>query len=114
MATSSRHPNFAERNGATVLLSGGVLLIVAAVAAVFTGHEMVAAGIAVPGVLAVLIAAILSRMEGPFHFLGMSGHLRPVDSVPVAQDATIETPTKLQLENVPAGRGGEASIAAEE
>lgn len=79
MPKQREQPSFAERHGATVLLVAGMTLILSAVGAVFTDHELAATGLAASGLLAVLAAAVLSRMEGPFSFLGMSGNLRSTD-----------------------------------
>lgn len=61
------------------MLSAGALLILAAVAAVFTGHGVVAGGLALTGLVALVTGAVLSRMEGPFRLFGFSGNLRAVD-----------------------------------
>ncbi len=48
----------------------------AGIVAVFTGHQWIAGGMWTAGLLAVTMAAVLSRMEGPFSLLGLSGNLR--------------------------------------
>jgi hypothetical protein len=88
MPERDRRPNFAERNGATVLLFAGGALILAAIAAVFLGHQVVAEAIASTGVIAVVVATVLSRMEGEFKLWGLSGRLRP--SVPVPSEVVEE------------------------
>ena len=73
---------FAERHGPTVLLSVGVGLILAAIAAVFTNHQLIAGGMSTTGMVAIVVAAILGRMEGPFKLLFLSGSLRqPTDQL---------------------------------
>jgi hypothetical protein len=74
-STSSVTPGFAERHGPTVLLFVGVCLILAAIAAVFTNHQLIAGGMSTTGVVAIITAAVLSRMVGPFKLLGLSGSL---------------------------------------
>jgi hypothetical protein len=71
--------SFAEVYGPTVLLVAGILLVAAAIAAVFTGHQWTAGGMVVPGLVAIAMAAMLSRMEGKFTLFGLSGSLRPRD-----------------------------------
>lgn len=55
----------------------GILLILSAIAAVFTGHQWIAGGMSTTGLIAIAMAAMLSRMEGKFNLLGLSGSLRP-------------------------------------
>lgn len=78
LAASPRaYESFAERHGPTVLLIAGILLILSAIAAVFTGHQLIACGMSTIGLIAIAMAAMLSRMEGDFSLLGLSGSLRP-------------------------------------
>jgi len=58
-------------------LIAGIALILAAIAAVFTGHQWIAGGMSTTGLIAIAMAAMLSRMEGKFNLLGLSGSLRP-------------------------------------
>ncbi|HEX8207544.1 MAG TPA: hypothetical protein VF587_15885 [Solirubrobacteraceae bacterium] len=79
MAEPSRQQNLAERNGPAILVFAGVVIALAAVAAVFSGHELFAGGLALPGVLSIALGALIARMEGPFSLFGVSGNLRPID-----------------------------------
>jgi hypothetical protein len=58
-------------------LIAGILLILSAIAAVFTGHQWIAGGMSTTGLIAIAMAAMMSRMEGKFSLLGLSGSLRP-------------------------------------
>jgi hypothetical protein len=81
LARRAGHPSeshtFAERNGPTVLLVAGAGLILASIVGVFTDHHVIATGLAVTGLVAIVAATVLSRMEGHFTIYGLSGNLRP-------------------------------------
>jgi hypothetical protein len=62
-----------------MLITAGALIVPSTVVAVFAGHEVVAGGLVLTGVLSILTGAVLGRMEGPFTFLCISGNLRPLD-----------------------------------
>jgi hypothetical protein len=66
---------FAERHGPTVLLGVGVVLVLVGLAGVFTGHQVVAGAMCTTGVVAIIAAAVLSRMEGQFKVFFLSGSL---------------------------------------
>lgn len=68
-------PGFAERHGPTVLLAVGVALVLVGLACVFTGHQVVAGAMCTTGVMAIISAAVLSRMEGKFKVFFLSGNL---------------------------------------
>jgi len=75
---------FAEQHGPTVLLFVGVGLIFSGVAAVFAGHQLVAGGMFTTGVVAIVVAVVVSRMVGPFKLFFVSGNLRENDQPPSA------------------------------
>jgi len=75
MANQLSKPGFAERHGPTVLLAVGVMLVVAGLAGVFTAHQVAASAMFTTGVVAIIAAAILSRMEGRFKVFFLSGSL---------------------------------------
>ena len=81
-------PAFAERHGPTVLLLVGVVLILASVASAFLGHQLLAGGMSTTGFLAIVVGAVLGRMEGPFKLFGLSGSLRRPVNRPVPDDAS--------------------------
>jgi len=70
---------FAEKHGPSVLLFVGVCLIVAGVAAVFASHQIIASGMFTTGVVAIVMAVVVSRMVGPFKLFFLSGNLRESD-----------------------------------
>jgi len=88
-------PSIPERYGSTVLLCVGVALIGASIAAVFTGHQLVAGGLASMGLLVCVASNLIDRMEGAFSLLGFRGCLRPtrvrigiVDTLPLEHTAS--------------------------
>ena len=66
---------FAERHGPTVLLAVGVVLVLAGLAAVFAAHQAAAGAMITTGVVAIIAAPVLSRMEGQFKVFFLSGSL---------------------------------------
>lgn len=66
---------FAERHGPTVLLGIGVVLVLAGLTSVFMAHQVVPGVMVTTGVAAIVAAAVLSRMEGQFKVLFLSGNL---------------------------------------
>lgn len=92
IANQPANAGFAEQHGPTVLMIAGAVLIAAAVAAVFTGHQWIAGGMWTTGLIAVAMAAMLSRMEGKFRLFGLSGSLRKAndgnDPAPRAPDGS--------------------------
>ena len=75
MPAASHGSSVAETYGTTVILGVGVALALAAIAAVFTGHQWVAGGLAASGVLACVASILVDRMEGEFSLLGFHGRL---------------------------------------
>ena len=57
---------------------------------------MVATALAMNGILAIVVAAVLSRMEGQFRLFGLSGTLRAGDAAPTDNPPVI---SKDHLEN---------------
>jgi hypothetical protein len=102
--------SFAERHGPTFLLAAGILLILAGIAAVFTGHQLIAGGMWTTGLLAVAIAAMMSRMEGKFTLLGLSGNLKT--SRPGSEGQIPDLP-KPAIDETEANGAGGASSAPE-
>jgi hypothetical protein len=82
--TSPEEVDFAERHGPTVLLIVGISLILAGIGAVFANHQLVAGGMFATGVVAIVVAVVVTRMVGPFRLLFLSGNLRPTDRDPSA------------------------------
>ena len=69
-------PTFADRFGsATLLMSGLVLCVGAAIAGVLGNHWTV--GQAGMGIAAIIFGAVMSRLEGEVRFFGMRIRLRP-------------------------------------
>lgn len=66
---------FAERHGPTVLLGVGVVLVLAGLAGVFAAHQVAASAMFTTGVVAIIAAAVLGRMEGRFRIFFLSGSL---------------------------------------
>jgi uncharacterized membrane protein YraQ (UPF0718 family) len=67
---------FAERHGPTVLLFVGVALILAGLVAVFTTQQIIAGTMLTTGLVAIVMAAVVGRMEGPFRLFFVKGSLR--------------------------------------
>ena len=76
-------PGFAERHGPTVLLGVGVVLALAGLANVHMAHHIVSGVTVTTGVVAIVAAAVLSRMEGQFKVLFISGNLTRSSERPV-------------------------------
>jgi hypothetical protein len=86
---------FAERSAPNVLLWSGVGLVLAAVGAIFTNHQLVATALVMNGLLAIVVAAILGRLEGPITLFGLlSGNLRACEprGTATADDAVAFSP----------------------
>lgn len=66
---------FAERHGPTVLLAVGVVLVLAGLASAFTTHQVASSAMFTTGIVAIVAAPVLSRMEGQFKVLFFSGSL---------------------------------------
>ena len=111
MASASGSKSFAERHGSTVLLFAGGLLILSAVATVFTGN-IVGSGLALPGLLALLVAIVLARMEGPFKAFGLSGNLRPLNGPPIEAAPTSPTDEGAETNQLSAGEPDEQDLWA--
>jgi hypothetical protein len=72
-----RGSSFAARYGQDVLLAAGLLLVLAAVAAMFLGHQWLSGGAATIGVVSIITGAVLDRLHGPIRVGLVSGFLMP-------------------------------------
>lgn len=94
MTPSSQPPagaGFAERHGPTVLLFVGVGLILAGLVVVFTTRQLIAAAMFTTGVVAIVVAALVTRMEGPFRLPLLRGSLARR-----THDLSSRTPPKMR------------------